>query len=130
MRKWFSIALIVDNNSATVCLDGKIAVSKPFGGVVMQNTGNLVVGGNAGFLVGETEVGSKLSKICKKVGFDSNDEKVGFSGMISSLCYFPDAKSIDFIAVKHKKGPYTESFLMRLYRYIRNPKLKIEREEE
>ena len=130
MRKWFSIALIVDNNSATVCLDGKVAVSKPFGGAVMQNTGNLVVGGNGGFISGETEVGGELSKICKKSGFDSNGEKAGFSGMLSSLCYFPTAKSIDFIEVKHKKGPFTESLLMRLYRYIRNPKLKIEKEDE
>tara|TARA_B110000211_G_scaffold214076_1_gene255187 strand:- start:1047 stop:1907 length:861 start_codon:yes stop_codon:yes gene_type:complete len=130
MRKWFSIALIVDNNSATVCLDGKVAVSKPFGGAVMQNKGNLVVGGNGGGAIGETKEGSQLSQICKKSGFDSNGEKAGFGGMLSSLCYFPEAKSIDFIEVKHKKGPYTEPAFMKLYRYIRNPRLKIEEEEE
>ena len=46
--------------------------------------------------------------------------------MLSSLCYFPEAKSIDFIEIKHKKGPYTEPFFMKIYRYIRNPKLKID----
>lgn len=130
MRKWFSIALIVDNNSATVCLDGKVAVSKPFGGSVIQNTGNLVIGGNGGFISGETEVGSKLTQICKKSGFSNNEEKAGFAGMLSSLCYFPEAKTVDFITVKHKKGPYTESIFMKLYRYIRNPKLKVESAEE
>lgn len=130
MRKWFSVALIVDNNSATICLNGKVAVSKPFGGAVMQNKGDLVVGGNGGVIKGETKEGSQLSQLCKKSGFgnggDGNNEKSGFAGMLSSLCYFPDAKSVKFIEVKHSKGPYTESFLMKIYRYIRNPKLKID----
>ena len=130
MRKWFSIALIVENNSATICLNSKIAVSKPFGGAVMQNSGNLVVGGNGGFISGETEVGGKLNLICKKAGYDATGEKAGFDGMLSSLSYFPDAKSLNFIEAKHKRGPFTESFIFKLYRYIANPKLKIENPEE
>ncbi len=131
MKKWFSIGLVVENNAASIFLDGKLASSNPFGGAVIQNTGNLVLGGNGGFLTEKPE--SELGKTCKKAGYRiESSTNTGFAGLISSLCYFPEAKTADFLAVKHSKGPYTSMAIIRLFRYITGykPKLKINTEEE
>ena len=131
MKKWFSVGLVVENNAASIFLDGKLASSNPFGGGVIQNTGNLVLGGNSAFLTEKPD--SSLSKTCKQAGYNNDSStQTGFAGLLSSLCYFPEAKSVDFLAIKHSKGPYTSMAVVRLFRYITGykPKLKINTEEE
>ena len=130
MRKWFSIGLVVKNNSSSIFLDGKLAKSTPFGGSVLQNDGNLVIGSGNTFSTNPVKKTTNLQKICKKAGLTDggSDGKSGFSGMLSSLCYFPEGKSVDFIEIKHSRGPYTSSLPVRIFKKLTGwqPKLKID----
>ena len=120
MKKWFSVAVVGHERSVVVFLDGEISLSKPFTGSIIENSGNLVIGGNGGFIKGETEIGSNLNLICKKAGYNKRGAGQGFSGKISSLSYFPEAKPVKFIKLKHSKGPYSRSWYTRIYKYLLN----------
>lgn len=144
VKKLFSIGLVVNNNDCEIYLDGKLAVSKPFSGNIEQNHGDLIVGGGTGNVkYVETKkicrgrnnrqsnytekVGtlSTIDNLCQnresynRKGVQKVEEK-GFNGMLSSLCYFPEAKKASFIALKHSKGPYTNSLITRIWHKLIN----------
>jgi len=133
MKKWFSVAVVAHEKSVAVFLNGELSISKPFSGDIIENTGNIVIGGNGGFIKGETEIGSNLNLMCKKAGYNKSGEGQGFSGKISSLCYFPESKQPKFIKLKHAKGPYSRALYTKIYKYflhmIPGFRKKVENEE-
>ena len=134
MKKWFSIGVVVNNSSATIFLDGKLSQSKPFGGTVLQNDGNLIIGSGNTFVSEPVKKDTDIQKICKKAGLtnEKSNGESGFHGMISALCYFPEGKSVDFIEIKHSRGPYTSTLPVRIFKNLTGwrPKLKIQAESE
>ena len=143
VKKWFSVGLVVNNNDCEIYLDGKLAVSKPFSGNIEQNHGDLIVGGGTGPVTyvetnklcrGGKEDTYKEEKVTTVSAIDNlcqnrdsynrkNVKKVeekGFNGMLSSLCYFPAAKKASFIALKHSKGPYTNSLITKIWHKLIN----------
>ena len=151
VKKWFSIGLVVRNNDCEIYLDGKLSVSKPFSGDIVQNHGDLIVGGGTGNVkyietanlcrgrgnkegnyTGLKNLNSSIDNLCQnRDSYNRKNvtkmEQSGFNGMLSSLCYFPEAKKAHFIMLKHSRGPYTNPWYTRLWHKITNhiPKLTV-----
>ena len=49
----------------------------------------------------------------------------GFGGNISSVSYYPAAKSHRFIDVKHSKGPFDERWWQKIWNYLRGKALDL-----
>ena len=96
IRKWFSIAIVVKNKQVELYIDGRLKITKNLSGFAKLNTGPL--------------------EITKNGGYD---------GLISSISYFPDAKSKGFIQVKHSRGPITLWWLNRILEYIKSIFMKL-----
>ena len=96
IRKWFSIAIVVKNKQVELYMDGLLKITKNLSGFAKLNTGPL--------------------EITKNGGYD---------GLISSISYFPDAKTKTFIQVKHSRGPITLWWLNRILEYIKSIFMKL-----
>tara|TARA_B110000908_G_C10244413_1_gene447980 strand:- start:1513 stop:2622 length:1110 start_codon:yes stop_codon:yes gene_type:complete len=91
IRKWFSVAIVVKNKQVELYIDGRLKITRNLSGIVKLNTGSL--------------------EITKDGGYD---------GLISSISYFPEAKTRTFINVKHSRGPFTVWWVKRYVEYIKS----------
>ena len=89
IRKWFSIGLVAKDSQLEVYMDGKLKLSRNLSARLKINTGFL--------------------HLCQNGGFGGN---------LSSVSYYPSAKSHRFMEVKQSKGPFDERWWDKVYSYL------------
>mgnify|MGYP001265107289 CR=1 FL=1 len=90
IRKWFSVAIVVKETEIEIYMDGKLKTTTTLSGRAKTNTGVL--------------------HLCRAGGFGGN---------MSSVSYYPAAKSHRFMEVKHGKGPFDERWWQKIWNYFR-----------
>lgn len=96
IRKWFSVAVVVKSTQVEIYMDGKLKTTSNLSGRALPNSGIL--------------------HLCRSGGFGGN---------LSSVSYFPAAKSFRFIEVKHAKGPFDTRWWEKILNYFKGRLNKI-----
>ena len=91
LKKWFSLAIVIQDLMVNVYLDGELYISKTMRSIPKINSGNLYI-----------------------------SRKGGFKGVISNLGIFSIPLDIPKIKRIHKKGPNKETILRKSYNKIKN----------
>lgn len=89
IKKWFHIAISVNNTIVEIYLDGLLIITKALSSIPLQNSGDLVV---------------------NNIG--------GFEGAISQLQYFPNTLNVSKVMSIYNSGPYGGSRIERIWNSI------------